>query len=666
MRIGFVRAVILPAAILCVASAPRQAPPAVWAVLVGINDYIEYVDEPGGDLRGAERDARSIRQVLVERWKVPPENIHMLLNRDATREAIRKSFQEWLGQRVKPGDLAIFYFSGHGSKIMDKDGDEADGVDETICPADVSKVHTGNDIRDDELRGWIGELPSKDVVVILDSCHSGTATRVAGYTRARSLAGRPALATTAILTPDQPSVGESITDTTGLVIEIAGAAANQTAMDASFQSPGEQYYGGAFTTHLVRQLWRLPLNSTYRQAFRGAVIALKADGFAQDPQLSGALTRSLFSTAPVEPVLNVATPAPGVTAVRPPITAAATQSAQAINQAPPRPAPTPEDIAVILVRSVERGGAVISAGATRGMTEGSVLETAGGALLRVRQVRADDASAAVVRGTPNIGDTLALVGVALPEPRLRVRFDTGLPAVVATALADSARSLGDVGVVADSSGVTDLYFRAEPQGREIHVLMRDGSTRTRIAAAPLPAAVGLAAKVLRRELAIKRLAALENPVAPFAVELQLAGGKRDFQIGEEITFSVRSERAGYLTLIDLGTDGTVTLLYPNSLFDMGKLQPNQEVQIPGAFLQAQFTISPPEGLGLVRAIVSETPLDLPRDPQGLVQAADGDRLADQIRTSLQQQVGMRNITVGRREQAAPQWATTLAVYQVKR
>lgn len=32
-----------------------------WAVFVGINDYVEFEDEPGGDLLGAESDALLMR-----------------------------------------------------------------------------------------------------------------------------------------------------------------------------------------------------------------------------------------------------------------------------------------------------------------------------------------------------------------------------------------------------------------------------------------------------------------------------------------------------------------------------------------------------------------------------------------------------------------------------
>jgi len=156
-----------------------------YAVFVGINDYVPFEDEPGGDLLGAERDAREVREVLEERWALDPANALILLGRSATKEAVRDALTVWLAGRAEPGDLAIFYFAGHGSQVYDLDGDEPDGLDETIAPADVLPTSSANDIRDDELRAWLGAIGA-DVVVILDSCHSGTASRASGM-RTRSL-----------------------------------------------------------------------------------------------------------------------------------------------------------------------------------------------------------------------------------------------------------------------------------------------------------------------------------------------------------------------------------------------------------------------------------------------------------------------------------------------
>ena len=72
--------VILLVAVPLLAFGPTErVAPTHWALIVGISDYTHFGDEAGGDLPGAVDDARRVRDVLVERWEFPEENIRMLL-----------------------------------------------------------------------------------------------------------------------------------------------------------------------------------------------------------------------------------------------------------------------------------------------------------------------------------------------------------------------------------------------------------------------------------------------------------------------------------------------------------------------------------------------------------------------------------------------------------
>ncbi|MBK9017590.1 MAG: caspase family protein [Saprospiraceae bacterium] len=90
--------------------------------------------------------------------------------------------------------VAVFHFSGHGQQVWDINGDELDGYDEAIVPYDSpmrfkAGVYEGtNLIRDEELGNMMAKLRKKlgktgNVMLILDSCHSGTGTR--GFATAR-------------------------------------------------------------------------------------------------------------------------------------------------------------------------------------------------------------------------------------------------------------------------------------------------------------------------------------------------------------------------------------------------------------------------------------------------------------------------------------------------
>ena len=86
---------------------------------------------------------------------------------------------EWLMKDAAPGDRLVFHFSGHGSYTADVDGDENDGADELICLYDMDWDKPDSYLLDDELRAWTAEVPEGvHLSVILDSCHSGTGTRM--------------------------------------------------------------------------------------------------------------------------------------------------------------------------------------------------------------------------------------------------------------------------------------------------------------------------------------------------------------------------------------------------------------------------------------------------------------------------------------------------------
>jgi hypothetical protein len=144
------------------------------AFIVGINDY-----SPAGpsrlDLNGCVSDARDMANTLVI-CGFAPKNLRIRTDRAATKAGILKGL-DWLIKGAKKGDSLVFYYSGHGSQVVDTDGDEVDRLDEILCPHDIDfakKLY----ISDDDLREIFAKLPKGvNLEVILDCCHSGTGTR---------------------------------------------------------------------------------------------------------------------------------------------------------------------------------------------------------------------------------------------------------------------------------------------------------------------------------------------------------------------------------------------------------------------------------------------------------------------------------------------------------
>ncbi|WP_025745856.1 caspase family protein [Kallotenue papyrolyticum] len=141
----------------------------IKALLVGINAY------PRIPLRGCLNDIANTNAILQQRVGGTGAMIRVLRDADATRSAIEAGL-EWLAQPDAAAAVRLFHFSGHGTYVLDQDGDEPDGRDEAIVPYDYERAGA---MTDDVLRQRADAF-GRDVhlVVIMDCCHSGTITRV--------------------------------------------------------------------------------------------------------------------------------------------------------------------------------------------------------------------------------------------------------------------------------------------------------------------------------------------------------------------------------------------------------------------------------------------------------------------------------------------------------
>lgn len=155
---------------------------AKYAVIVGI------ADNPPGltDLGTVLGDVELMRRALVERLGFPAQNVLVITDREATRENIMQAIVRHLGQ-AGPQGTALFYYSGHGGQTDNSlvADDEPDGKDETL--AVYSRRGGMTEILDDELGALAGRLRAGKIAFILDSCHSGTATRGEGENLAKQL-----------------------------------------------------------------------------------------------------------------------------------------------------------------------------------------------------------------------------------------------------------------------------------------------------------------------------------------------------------------------------------------------------------------------------------------------------------------------------------------------
>jgi hypothetical protein len=142
-----------------------------FALLIGIN----YRKSPA-ELRGCINDVIVMKRYLMEKRGYLPENI-MVLTEDEPNKPTGMNILQQLGKlilRAQTGGAKEIWlhYSGHGSSTRDLDGDESDGLDETIVPLDYLKCGM---IRDDQLNDYLEHVPAGcKMYCIFDCCHSGT------------------------------------------------------------------------------------------------------------------------------------------------------------------------------------------------------------------------------------------------------------------------------------------------------------------------------------------------------------------------------------------------------------------------------------------------------------------------------------------------------------
>jgi len=119
------------------------------------------------DLKACENDAIAMRSLAES---LGYSHTKVLLAKEATHQTVKAAIADSATQ-LEAGDIFLLTYSGHGSQILDTDNEETDRLDETWVLYD-------KEIIDDELYElWSKFATGVRIVVISDSCHSGTVTK---------------------------------------------------------------------------------------------------------------------------------------------------------------------------------------------------------------------------------------------------------------------------------------------------------------------------------------------------------------------------------------------------------------------------------------------------------------------------------------------------------
>jgi hypothetical protein len=112
----------------------------------------------------------------------------------------------------------------------------------------------------------------------------------------------------------------------------------------------------------------------------------------------------------------------------------------------------------------------------------------------------------------------------------------------------------------------------------------------------------------------KVLKSLPNdPITKFSAQLPNRGlsvsidrgPNSEYRLGEEVVIGVRSDRAGFVTVYNIDSQGTVALLFPNQFVQNNRVQAGQLISIGGPTAPFQITAQGVPGRETVVAVISD-------------------------------------------------------------
>lgn len=300
--------------------------PKLFALLIGVDKYSQ-VPLPDGSyyphLGGCVRDVNLVEQMLKNRLNLPDEQIIKLLSeksvsnpnaeRIPTYENLVKAFKEILNL-AQTGDQIYIHYSGHGGRSLTifPEIKGKNGLDESLVPCDIGENGVCY-FRDLEMSYLLKKISDKGVFVtlVLDSCHSGGATRGEGGAAARGIESIDTREQTekslvvenvdelkAVLEEFPPAATRNLNAAQSWrlpippnLVFISACRANELANEFAFD--GSQR-NGALTYWMLDALRQTDENYTYKMLYNRVSAKVHAKFVNQTPVIEGDRDRIVF------------------------------------------------------------------------------------------------------------------------------------------------------------------------------------------------------------------------------------------------------------------------------------------------------------------------------------------------------------------------------------
>lgn len=251
------------------------------ALTIGLNSVDpSHYGGWSGPLNACEADAEDMAALA----KSQGFGVKALLTKEGTRGNVSAEMSR-AAKELGPADIFVLTYSGHGGQLPDLNGDEySDAQDETWCLYD-------GELTDDELNAHLaGFKPGVRVVVLSDSCHSGSVVKLAYYngalpqsapeSRSRQVAYRFMPSPIALRTYrdnrkfydtilKDPKIAKAAKAVKAYVLLISGCQDNQLSADGDFN--------GLFTAQLLRVWNEGAFKGSYRTFHRSILRLMPPD-----------------------------------------------------------------------------------------------------------------------------------------------------------------------------------------------------------------------------------------------------------------------------------------------------------------------------------------------------------------------------------------------------
>jgi hypothetical protein len=220
-----------------------------------------------GELSAAEYDAKDMHNICASTGFKSSK----VLREQATLSNVTSKIKE-ASKILVSGDFFCISYSGHGGQLPDLNSDEDDGQDETWCLYDGQLV-------DDELASlWSLFKPNVRILVVSDSCHSGTVAKTVRFENYSTLQNKTKFMPPSVASRTYYNNQEfykkklSLAKNTNPILAnlklLSGCQDNQSSYDGTFN--------GQFTDRL-KQVWNGGKFNNNYHTFHKNIMALLPD-----------------------------------------------------------------------------------------------------------------------------------------------------------------------------------------------------------------------------------------------------------------------------------------------------------------------------------------------------------------------------------------------------